>query len=229
MSSQPSNSARGAMLSPDASKIEVFSGEFVDLLNPEAHTLLLEDIARGLAYTCRYGGIGIRQFYSVADHSLLVTDLLAWQGADTVALLGAMFHDAAEAYLGDLVAPLKWALRAEEASQWGPISEDLVVQYRSAYDTVTDRMEDALCRRFGLDPESLGSQPLKLADMWALRIESQVLTRSGGREWRWRGKLPNEGRRPPEVPWALGRDMEDTMVAWLDRARDLMETAAAGR
>lgn len=58
----------------------------------------IHDIARGLSMICRFGG-HVTRFYSVAEHSCHVFDLCG----TAVALL----HDAPEAYIGDMVRPLK--------------------------------------------------------------------------------------------------------------------------
>lgn len=61
----------------------------------------IEDIAHGLAYQCRFNG-QTREFYSVAQHSVMVMNLVPEEHR-----LAALLHDAAEAYLGDMVKPLK--------------------------------------------------------------------------------------------------------------------------
>jgi hypothetical protein len=69
----------------------------------------LEDIAIHLSNINRFGGAG-RRFYSVLEHSLLVAELVP-PPLRRMALL----HDAAEAYLGDVVTPLKVHLPALSA------------------------------------------------------------------------------------------------------------------
>lgn len=66
----------------------------------------LEDITIHLSSINRFGGAG-RRFYSVLEHSLLVAGLVP-PALRRMALL----HDAAEAYMGDVVTPLKAQLPA---------------------------------------------------------------------------------------------------------------------
>ena len=61
----------------------------------------IEDIAHGLAFQCRFNG-QTGTFYSVAQHSLMVMSLVPEE-----LQFAALLHDAAEAYLGDMVKPLK--------------------------------------------------------------------------------------------------------------------------
>ena len=82
----------------------------MDVAHPDPAAVNILDIAQALSMTCRYGG-HCRDFYSVAEHSLLV-HLIGVTGnpKNNLALL---LHDAAEAYVGDLVTPLKRVLRAK--------------------------------------------------------------------------------------------------------------------
>ena len=81
--------------------ISTFLGNHFYPQNPRIEDIDIEDIAHGLAYTCRFNG-QTTEFYSVAQHSLMVADLVADE-----LKLEALMHDAAEAYLGDVVKPLK--------------------------------------------------------------------------------------------------------------------------
>jgi hypothetical protein len=83
--------------------IETYTGESFDLFSPDPADVRLLDIAAGLAHTCRFGG-HCREFYSVALHSLHVSRELP--DDPRLQLLG-LFHDAGEAYVGDVPRPLK--------------------------------------------------------------------------------------------------------------------------
>ena len=91
----------------------------------------IADIAHALARVCRFGG-HCREFYSVAQHSVLVCDLVtAARPHDRHVQLQALLHDATEAYMGDMVQPLKASMpdykRAEE-ELWKVIAAKFGVQ-----------------------------------------------------------------------------------------------------
>ena len=69
-------------------QIRLRSGAWFDLLDPASSDFTIEDIAHGLAHTCRYAGQA-DGFYSVAEHSILVSKVAL--GHEYAALL----HDAA--------------------------------------------------------------------------------------------------------------------------------------
>jgi hypothetical protein len=77
------------------------------------------DIAHALSLLCRYGG-HVDRFYSVAEHCVLMSHAVAPEHA-----LAALLHDATEAYLGDVVRPLKLQLPqygAIEERVWGVVA-----------------------------------------------------------------------------------------------------------
>ena len=84
--------------------MQTFTGKQFFPLDPRAEEICIEDIAHALSLLCRYGG-HCRTFYSVAEHSLLVES--AMKGDDVRMRLGALMHDAAEAYLVDVPRPIK--------------------------------------------------------------------------------------------------------------------------
>lgn len=79
-------------------------------LDARPEDVCIEDIAHALSLICRYGG-HCREFYSVAQHSCYVADLIEhWHSHDYAIQLYALLHDATEAYLGDMVRPLKLSM-----------------------------------------------------------------------------------------------------------------------
>jgi hypothetical protein len=87
--------------------VETYTGHRFDVFDPDPADVRLADIAAGLAHTCRFGGHP-RRFYSVAEHSLHVSEELEGRGGDDprLGLLG-LLHDAGEAYVGDVPRPVK--------------------------------------------------------------------------------------------------------------------------
>ncbi|HPG89783.1 MAG TPA: HD family hydrolase [Hyphomicrobium sp.] len=91
----------------------MLSGRRLDLLAPSADDIAIEDIAHGLARVARWNGqtSGAHAF-SVAQHSLLVTDIVAHLNPhfDATCLRAALLHDAPEYVIGDLISPFKSAI-----------------------------------------------------------------------------------------------------------------------
>ncbi len=75
--------------------IQTLTGRRVNPLDAAPEDIDPEDIAGALANICRFGG-HCNAFYSVAQHSVIVCDLLAERGATPDELLAALLHDAAE-------------------------------------------------------------------------------------------------------------------------------------
>jgi hypothetical protein len=86
--------------------IKVASGKYVDLLEPDPATIDIESIGAALGKLCRFGGHCPR-FYSVAEHCIHAAKLALDDGYMGEALRAVFLHDAAEAYVGDMVRPLK--------------------------------------------------------------------------------------------------------------------------
>ncbi len=115
--------------------IQTVSGRWLDPLAPDPGSIDVGDIAQALANQCRFGGHS-RRFYSVAQHSTIVSDVCERRGASAAEALAALMHDAGEAYLVDLPHPLK------HRSELGP-------PYRKA----ERLLEEAIRARFDLVPQ----------------------------------------------------------------------------
>lgn len=70
-------------------------------LDPKPSEIRIEVIAHALAMQCRYAGHCIR-FYSVAEHCVHMARAVSKPNK-----LWALLHDASEAYLTDVIRPLK--------------------------------------------------------------------------------------------------------------------------
>jgi len=88
----------------------MLSGRRLDLLDPAAIDIEVEDIAHGLAFLARWNGQTIGEFpYSVAEHSLLVEKIFRRLNpkSNPEQMLIALLHDAPEYVIGDMISPVK--------------------------------------------------------------------------------------------------------------------------
>jgi len=132
--------------------ITTFSGiQFWPLL-PNPDHIRVDDIAHALSHQCRFAG-HVRLFYSVAEHSVRVSQLCRPEDA-----LWGLLHDASEAFLCDIPAPLK------ELPQF------------EAYRAAERILQGAIAQRFGFPAE----QPRSVteADRKMLEIELRDLFNS---------------------------------------------------
>jgi hypothetical protein len=179
----------------------MMSGRRLDLLDPSALDVEIEDIAHGLARVARWNGqTGGPHIFSVAQHSLLVEALarVAVPRLDPKRRLAALLHDAPEYVIGDMISPFKAVIG-------------------DAYKAVEQRLLSAIHRRFGLPVETPPeiARLVKTADRQAAYLEA---TRLAGFE-------PAEARKffgqPPQVSSAFERDYLSPWTADIAEARFL--------
>jgi uncharacterized protein len=98
--------------------IQTFTGVKVNPANPRSTVIHIADIAHSLANQCRYVG-HVPKFYSVAQHSVLVSKYLEGSGFANLALHG-LLHDASEAYMHDISRCLKrkWWMIGYRVAEW---------------------------------------------------------------------------------------------------------------
>lgn len=82
------------------------SGRYLDIANPKPEQFRFSDIAGGLSKLCRFGG-QLRCFYSVAEHSVLCAQQAEEDGHSIEEQVSCLLHDASEAFIGDVIRPLK--------------------------------------------------------------------------------------------------------------------------
>lgn len=136
----------------------MLSGRRLDLLDPTPVDIEIADIAHGLAFVARWNGQTRGDFaYSVAEHSLLVTEIFTHQqpGAPVKWRLAALLHDAPEYVIGDMISPVKAAV--------GP-----------DYSALDARLTTAIHIRFGLPAQipATVKRQIKKADNLSAWLEA---------------------------------------------------------
>jgi 5'-deoxynucleotidase YfbR-like HD superfamily hydrolase len=140
--------------------IRTYTGIEIGMLAPSPSHINVADIARGLSMICRFNGQAL-DFYSVAEHSVLVASILRAWGMDVDVIRAGLLHDAHEAYIGDVTSPMKRALRIVAGGAG------------SNFDAVEVAWERAVELRFGLTQQR--HEAVKRADLEALAIEDHVV------------------------------------------------------
>lgn len=144
--------------------MQTYTGRAFYPMAPRVADIDSVDIAHALSLLCRYGG-HVSRFYSVAEHCVLMSHAVAPENA-----LWALLHDATEAYMGDMIRPLKAAM--------------------SAYREAEDRLMRVICDRFNLDHTCPAE--VKDADNRILLDEREALMSAKPLPWasiEWRSPL----------------------------------------
>jgi len=128
-------------------------------LDPRPEEIFLDDIAAALGRICRFGGHlkAAMGTYSVAQHSVLVASLVPPD-----LRRAALLHDAAEAYVGDMIRPLK-----------------ITAPLGAAFKVIERGVEKAIAVRFGLSPDDFHRPEVKRADAIVLATERRDVMAPG--------------------------------------------------
>lgn len=162
-------------------------------LDPRPDDIRLADIAAHLARICRFNG-ALRQeveHYSVAQHCVLVSLNVPQEFA-----LAGLLHDAAEAYTGDMIKPLKHAV--------------------PAFKEIAARIDAAICERFRL--ATLELPCIKEADYRAVLTERRdLLPENTTVDWGTPRAKPWPDRI---VPWSAWRAQAEFINRFAELTRD---------
>jgi len=182
------------------SLIRTFTGIEFSLTAPTPEMVDIRDVAHALARVCRFGGHTRGEPYSVAQHSVFVS-IRASQAAGRFAARLGLLHDAAEAYLGDMTAPLK------------RLMPDFVALERE--------VEAAIARRVGLWPPAsvpIGARDaVREADRRMLTTEARDLMGLANPAVAGFGNRPDYADMPRIIPWPAA----DAEAAFLARFNEL--------
>lgn len=86
--------------------IGTYTGKKVNPFYPDEDSINLDDIAHALSMQCRFNG-HISEFYSVAEHSIKVSEVIEDLGGSPQLQMHGLLHDASEAYICDVPKPFK--------------------------------------------------------------------------------------------------------------------------
>lgn len=178
--------------------IESFTGKMLFPLSPRASDVDIKDIAHALGNKCRYTG-HCREFYSVAQHSVLVSEFV-----DRSLALGGLLHDASEYILPDVASPVKGRLKG--------------------FREIEEAVLDAVFKKYGLmairnDEDAMAA--IKVADLAVMAIEVRDLMPANEEYWR---NLPEaDPYRDVLRPWGPKESRE----RFLDRYEQIMESMLA--
>lgn len=172
---------------------ETYTGQKFWPLDPRKEDINLYDIAWALSHICRFGGHALC-FYSVAQHSIWVSRHVPPELA-----LAGLLHDAHEAYVGDMIRPLKREVNANTDGFWSLVEHKI-------QKCITDVLGGAI-------PDQEASQAISKADNQALATERRDLRRKTDHPWECDG-LEQETRIVAHEPWLVNR-------LFLDRYEEL--------
>lgn len=147
---------KSTMTTIEPGYIETYSGKIISIFDPQPEDIDLEDIAHALAHQCRFNG-HVSRIYTIAEHSLLVANLCPRDQRRE-----GLMHDASEAYVGDLITPLKREL--------------------PGFQGIEDRFHALIAEKYNL--EFPHSHAVRLADLQALWLERRQL-RTGSLDSIW--------------------------------------------
>jgi 5'-deoxynucleotidase YfbR-like HD superfamily hydrolase len=134
--------------------IRTYTGRRFDPLNPRVEDVDPADIGHALSNICRYTG-HTSTFYSVAQHSVIVSEIVEELGGNPVEQFQGLMHDATEAYMNDISRPLK------------------IQPFMAKYRDYESELEWVIAKRFGL--KLLCTERVKKADLIALATETRDL------------------------------------------------------
>ncbi len=141
--------------------INTRAGVRFEPLDAKPEDVRLDDIAFALSNLCRYGGHV--EFYSVAEHSVIVSRIVEALGGSIEEQRAALLHDATEAYLVDLPRPIK--------------HHPAFAFYREA----EAALAVVIAKRFGL--ETLEPAIVKTVDNEMIALEAELLVKNKNPAW----------------------------------------------
>ena len=174
--------------------MKTYTGKKIEPLNPKAEDIDLRDIAHALSLLCRGNGQTIR-FYSVGQHCINCAKEAAARNHGVRIQLLALLHDASEAYLNDVIRPVK--------------------QHLPLYKEMEDKLLDVIMKHFFADEISLAEwETVKTIDNDILVYDLVNLLNE---------EIPEEGFSCVLIPDQSLRTFEEVEEEYFSLACELLE------
>ncbi|MDE6714844.1 MAG: phosphohydrolase [Lachnospiraceae bacterium] len=174
--------------------MKTYSGLRIDPFDPRPEEIHIEDIAHALSLICRGNG-QVTHFYSVAQHCLNCEREAEARGHGRRLRLACLLHDASEAYLNDIIRPVK--------------------QYLTKYIETEDHFLDVIYQSFGLgDLTREEWDVVREIDDALLDYDLVELLRE---------PMPEGGYQFTTKPDIEQRPFEEVEAAYIRKAKELMD------
>lgn len=173
------------------------SGNRFTPFNPCGKDIDIVDISTALANQARFNGHlkSFDRFYSVAEHSFYVSHIVSPRAA-----FYALMHDAPEAYIGDMIQPLK--------------------QHFPEFRALEQVIMDEIIERFHIPVDAAIIEEVRKADKWIAHQEGRAVHTIDEIMDLW-GPPPLFKPRVHIDPAKFGMKPEDAFVAFNVRFGDL--------
>lgn len=86
--------------------MHTYTGHIFNPLEMKEEDVIIEDIAHALSLMCRGGG-HLKYFYTVGQHCINCAHEAQARNYSKEVILGCLLHDASEAYISDIIRPIK--------------------------------------------------------------------------------------------------------------------------
>lgn len=171
-----------------------YTGIKFNPLKPTPDMVNIYDIAHALSQIARWGG-HLRCHYSVAQHCVMVAEI-----CDPDDQPIGLLHDATEAYIGDMIRPLKY-----------------LKQMYGVYKKIEHRIDGAIAKAFGLETIEK-TRSVEIADIVQLSMENiHLKLKPSGWAFDTLEKYPQFKNLKPLVPWSP----EVAEAKYLQKFKDL--------
>ncbi len=129
-------------------QMNTFTGRQFEPLKMTPADVDITDIAHALSLICRGGG-HVRYFFSVGQHSINCANEAAGRHCSRRVILACLLHDASEAYIADIIRPVK-----RDIPQYFAI-EDMIMKNVFASCGLDELTAEESAQVFGIDDDML--------------------------------------------------------------------------